>query len=75
MTQEITWSLPSDLLETSIEVMRPHGRIGNEGLALWLGKTNGNLVRITHLVSLRGDGFRTPPLQLRLNFTRFNRHL
>ena len=30
MTQEITWSLPGDLLETSIEVMRPHGRKGVE---------------------------------------------
>ena len=68
MTQEITWSLPGDLLETSIEVMRPHGRKGNEGLALWLGKTDGNLARVTHLVSLSGDGFRTSPLQLRLSW-------
>lgn len=68
MMQEMTWSLPGDLLETSVEVMRPHGRMGNEGLALWLGKTDGSHARVTHLVSLHGDGFRTSPLQLRLSW-------
>lgn len=68
MMQEMTWSLPDDLLEKSVEVMRPHGRMGNEGLGLWLGKTDGSHARVTHLVSLYGDGFRTSPLQLRLSW-------
>lgn len=68
MMQEMTWSLPGDLLETSVEVMRPHGRTGNEGLALWLGKTDGSHARVTHLVSLHGAGFQTSPLQLRLSW-------
>ena len=66
--EEMTWSLPDDLLEKSVEVMRPHGRMGNEGLALWLGKTEGSCARVTHIVSLHGDGFRTSPLQLRLSW-------
>ena len=68
MMQKMTWSLPVDLLETSVEVMRPHGRMGNEGLALWLGKTDGSHARVTHLLSLHGDGFQTSPLQLRLSW-------
>lgn len=68
MMQETTWTLPSDLLNESVNVMRPHGRVGNEGLALWLGKADANRVTVTHLVSLRGAGFRTSPLQLRLSW-------
>ena len=71
--QQITWTIPTDLLDTSVEVMRPHGRFGNEGLALWLGKAEGTRVTVTHLVSLRGDGFRTSPLQLRLSWGAMSR--
>jgi proteasome lid subunit RPN8/RPN11 len=65
---ETTWSFPIDLLDLSVDVMRPNGRIGNEGLALWLGASDGGQARITHLVALRGDGFHASPLQLRLSW-------
>lgn len=65
---ETTWHLPTDLLETSVEVMRPNGRIGNEGLALWLGVSAGGQARVTHLVAVHGAGFRASPLQLHLSW-------
>lgn len=65
---ETTWNLPDDLLDMSVDVMRPNGRIGNEGLALWLGTLAGDQARVTHLVALRGDGFCASPLQLRLSW-------
>lgn len=71
--QQLTWAIPTDLLDKSVQVMRPHGRAGNEGLALWLGKADGSCATVTHLISLRGDGFRTSPLQLRLSWNAMSR--
>lgn len=65
---ETTWALPADLLEVSVEVMRPNGRLGNEGLALWLGHLDGSQATVTHLVTLHGEGFHSSPLQLRLSW-------
>jgi hypothetical protein len=64
---EIRWRLPHDLLERSIEIMRPHGIRGNEGLALWLAKGDGPEVEITELIEVFGAGFRTTPLYLSLS--------
>lgn len=66
--KELTWSLPSDLLDASVEVMRPAGRLGHEGLALWLGRADNGRAKVTHMVSLHGPGFRNAPLQLRLSW-------
>jgi hypothetical protein len=68
MSQELNWALPANLLAASIEIMRPHGRLGNEGLALWLGRADGHLALVTHVVAPRGPGFRTSPLQLKLSW-------
>lgn len=64
---EINWLLPEDLLQKSIEVMRPQGMRGNEGLALWLGKSNGTVIEVTHLVEVTGLGFHTSPLFMKLS--------
>lgn len=64
---ECYWVLPEDLLQQSISIMRPHGAIGNEGLALWLGKTNGSAIQITHLIEVTGPGFNTSPLYMSLS--------
>jgi len=64
---ELHWLLPEDLLQKSINVMRPHGVVGNEGLALWFGKANGSTIEITHLVEVSGPGFRTSPLYMGLS--------
>ena len=64
---ELNWLLPEDLLNKSIEIMRSHGALGNEGLALWLGKANGTVIQITHLVEVTGPGFKTSPLYMGLS--------
>ncbi len=64
---ECYWLLPEDLLQQSINVMRPHGARGNEGLALWLGKANGAEIQVTHIVEVTGPGFNTSPLHMKLS--------
>jgi hypothetical protein len=64
----VTWTLPNDLLAASIEIMRADGAVGNEGLALWLGTGDDDALSITHVVAVRGTGFVTSPLYLRLSF-------
>lgn len=66
MTQ-IYWSIPANLLSQSIAIMRPHGVVGNEGLALWFGTVNGARINITHVVDVYGPGFRTTPLYMALS--------
>jgi hypothetical protein len=67
MTSEICWNLPSDLLARSLDVMRPQGKLGNEGLAFWLGQQTGFEITVTHIVSFAGAGLRHAPLQLRMS--------
>jgi proteasome lid subunit RPN8/RPN11 len=67
---QVTWYLPDDLLRSSIEIMRPHGARGNEGLALWLGTSDdaAKQVTVTHAIEVYGPGFVTAPLHMRLSF-------
>ncbi len=46
------WCVPSNLLPESIATMAPDGRIGNEGMVLWLGRLGNKEATITHLVTL-----------------------
>ena len=64
---KLNWLLPEDLIQQSIEVMRPHGAAGNEGLALWLGRETNSAIEITHLVEVSGPGFKTSPLYMGLS--------
>jgi proteasome lid subunit RPN8/RPN11 len=65
----VCWCLPHDLLSTSIEIMQPHGAVGNEGLALWLGTADSlTSVAVTHVVEARGSGFVTSPQYLALSY-------
>jgi hypothetical protein len=62
------WLLPHDLLSSSIEVMRPLGAQGREGLALWFGTLDDDgVAKVTHLVQPVGPGFRSNALYLRLS--------
>jgi len=64
----INWKIPKDLLSVSIQMMRPHGVRGNEGLALWLGRReSAYTVEITHAVEVYGSGFSTSPLHMGLS--------
>ena len=65
---ELHWTVPRELLEASIEVMRPHGARGNEGLALWFGAGDERRVQFTHVVDIFGAGFRTTPLYMSLSW-------
>lgn len=64
---ESRWYVPANLLAVSIDIMRPHGAVGNEGLALWFGAANDNRVEITHVVDVSGPGFHTTPLHMTLS--------
>ena len=46
------WCVPSNLLPESIATMAPDGRMGNEGMVLWLGHLGNKEATITHLVTL-----------------------
>lgn len=63
----MSWALPSNLLADSVEIMRPNGLHGNEGLALWLGDEHDGTARVTHILRLYGGGFVAGPLQLSLS--------
>ena len=68
MTQA-QWNLPATLLNESIAIMRPHGAVGNEGLALWFGTSDGDRTNVTHIVDVTGPGFRTTPLYMSLSLS------
>jgi hypothetical protein len=70
---KITWALPADLISQSVEIMRPNGMRGSEGLALWLGDEHDGLVEITHVLSLKGSGLVARPLQLSLSLSAISR--
>ncbi len=61
------WFLPENLLDESIAIMRPHGALGNEGLALWFGNADDSQVNVTHVINVYGPGFRTTPLYMSLS--------
>jgi len=73
MTNNLKWRLPIDLLDESVRIMQPCGAQGHEGLAMWLGVEQDNLVDITHIVALRGAGLQTAPLQIRMSYKAMNR--
>lgn len=67
--KSFSWLLPKNLLSESISVMAPQGRVGSEGLALWMGyKKEGN-VYISHVIELFGPGFVTSPLHMSLSLS------
>jgi proteasome lid subunit RPN8/RPN11 len=67
MKKEVIWKLPTDLLATSLRVMKPHGAIGNEGIAFWYGRRIDHEVEVTHIVEVHGYGIQHSPLQLRVS--------
>jgi hypothetical protein len=64
---DVRWTVPNDLLESSLAIMKPSGAQGNEGLALWFGTCNQRHVQVTHAVEVSGPGFRSRPLYLSLS--------
>lgn len=52
------WSIPNSIWRDSFEEMASDGRGGREGIALWLGITQGGLGHVRRAVFLRGEGAR-----------------
>lgn len=50
------WRLPTAAFSVSLEEMASDGAMGNEGVALWLGRRDSGIATITHVVALRGPG-------------------
>lgn len=69
----ISWALPANLISESVQIMRPNGAQGNEGLALWLGDEQNGLVEFTHVLRLKGPGLVARPLQLSLSLRAISR--
>jgi proteasome lid subunit RPN8/RPN11 len=63
------WQLPRNLLVESVDIMRPHGAVGNEGLALWFGTATDQSAQITHIVEVFGEGFRNHALFMQLSLS------
>jgi len=51
-----SWLLPRAALDASMREMAIDGRLGREGVALWLGKREGGSAAVSHVVVLRGPG-------------------
>lgn len=65
--KSFVWQLPCNLMAESVAIMRPHGAVGNEGLALWFGIFDDQGAQITYVVEVFGDGFRNSPLFIQLS--------
>lgn len=55
------WHLPQTALQAAMVEMARDGARHCEGIALWLGRRQGNDAEITHVVGLRGPGVHRRP--------------
>lgn len=67
------WDLPRNLISASVEVMRPNGMQGKEGLALWFGDERDGIISVTHIVKPKGPGLTATPLHLSLSMRAMSR--
>jgi hypothetical protein len=58
------WQIPEDALHLSMKEMANDGALGREGVAMWLGRYEGNTAVVSHVAALRGLGVRKAPDQL-----------
>jgi hypothetical protein len=66
------WVVPESAIADSLREMALDGALGNEGVALWLGKRLKGIAEVTHLVALRGPGVIKRPDLLRIESFLFN---
>lgn len=52
------WDIPEVVMAASLAEMAIDGRHGNEGVALWLGRRDGGVATVSHVLALRGPGVR-----------------
>jgi proteasome lid subunit RPN8/RPN11 len=61
------WKLPGELLPVSLQEMALDGRVGNEGICLWLGQRGEDgIAVVSHAVKLRGCGIWKSPVNIRI---------
>jgi hypothetical protein len=58
------WRIPTDAVRHSFTEMARDGIHGCEGIAMWLGRHEGDTAIITHVVRLRGPGIQKSPDRL-----------
>jgi hypothetical protein len=61
------WRIPEEAIRRSMTEMAIDGARGHEGVAMWLGRYEGNTAVVTHVAALRGAGVRKSPDQLRIS--------
>lgn len=66
------WLLPETVLPDSLMEMAIDGRRGNEGVVLWLGRDEGEIAEVTHLVKLRGPLVTKRPNHIHIESALFN---
>ena len=66
------WRVPNRALSECLKEMEPDGRLGNEGIVLWLGSVVDGVATLSHLVALRGPNIRKTPLQIQIDPELFN---
>jgi hypothetical protein len=58
------WRIPEAVIRHSTTEMAIDGALEREGVAMWLGRYEGNSAVVTHVAALRGAGVRKAPDQL-----------
>lgn len=58
------WQIPADAVRHSFTEMAQDGTRGREGIAMWLGRYDGDTAIITHVTLLRGPGVQKAPDRL-----------
>src|SRR4051794_2254231 len=66
------WRLANGALLECLKEMEPDGRLGNEGIVLWLGSVLDGVATLAHLVALRGPRIRKTPFQIQIEPDLFN---
>jgi hypothetical protein len=60
-SQAASWRIVRSAISDSLEEIRNDGQKGDEGIVLWLGRDEGDVVEVSHLVRLRGPGVEKRP--------------
>jgi len=66
------WRIAETAIADSFFEMALDGRLGNEGIVLWLGRDQDGRAEVTHLVKLRGPLIYKCPNQIRIDPALFN---
>jgi proteasome lid subunit RPN8/RPN11 len=66
------WRMPETAVADCLAEMSIDGRSGNEGIVLFLGRDDGDVAELTHLVKLRGPDIKKYPNFISIGASLFN---